>query len=115
MSSVSSCEISCAEGMRAEVGKYVSNSLRGLCGEESCEAYAITSHTPLMCIAILAGLQVPGWSDARLEFRDTTRTAGPLMGKSRGKSRFDGHPRGEESETQRFQVRVVQSTDVAPC
>ena len=25
------------------------------------DAWAFTSHTPFMCIAILAGLQVPGW------------------------------------------------------
>ena len=33
----------------------------------------------------------------------------------RWESSFDGHPRGAETETERFQVCVVQSTDVAPC
>ena len=45
------------------------------------EGYGITSHTPFMCIAILAGLQVPGWPDGRVEFEDgcSLRTAVPLI------------------------------------
>ena len=41
----------------------------------------ITSHTPFVGIAILAGLEVSGWSDGRLEFEDgcSMRTAVPRI------------------------------------
>ena len=62
-------------------GRRLCEDHRGYVQDAKRAAYAITSRLSLMRIAILAGLQIPGLSDGRVEFNDgcSMRTAVPRI------------------------------------